>query len=57
MAKITSKQYEVLVHELLDALKFCKSVLEANPLEMSQRVAVQKAEIAIGRAAAFRVKP
>lgn len=49
---MTKKELEVLCHNLLDALKFCKSVLEANPVELSERLAIQKAEIAIGQAAA-----
>jgi hypothetical protein len=43
----------VLCHNLLDALKFCKSVLEnLPPCELSEKMAIQKAEIAIGQAAA-----
>ncbi len=36
--------------DLLAALRFCKSVLEANPVEMSERMAIAKADEAIAKA-------
>ena len=36
--------------DLLKALKFCRSVLEANPVEMSERMAIEKASKAIEEA-------
>ncbi len=33
--------------KLLEALKFCRSVLVANPVEMSERMAIEKADQAI----------
>jgi hypothetical protein len=35
---------------LLEALKFCRSVLAANPVEMSERMAIGKADAAIDQA-------
>ena len=42
------------MHDLLDALKFCKSVLEANPVELSEHSAIEKAEAAMQKAAKFK---
>ncbi len=36
--------------KLLKALKFCRSVLEANPVEMSERMAIDEASTAIEEA-------
>ena len=41
---------EHLLREALEALKFCRSVLEANPVEMSERMAIEKASKAIEEA-------
>ena len=47
------------MHDLLDALKFCKSVLEANPVELSEHsgpiwMAIEKAEAAMQKAEKFK---
>lgn len=41
------RRLERVNNDLLEALKFCLSVLKANPVEMSERMAIDKARDAI----------
>ena len=40
-------QLHAVADDLLAALEFCLSVLKANPVEMSERIAIDKASAAI----------